>query len=83
MHKSWISCQTGQTPWTKVSVDYCGSHLTGEYWLVMVVDKTCYLIVEILKSVSHRCVIPQLNQIVMFSIPEVVKTDNGPPFSRV
>ena len=50
--------------------------------MVVVEEYTCYPIVEILKSVSHRCVIPRLNQMFsMFSIPEVVKTDNGPPFS--
>ena len=51
--------------------------------MVVVGEYTCYPIVEILKSVSHRCVIPRLDQIFsMFSIPEVVKTDNGHPFLR-
>ena len=50
--------------------------------MVVMDEDICYPIVEILKSVSHRCVIPWLDQIFsMFSIPEVVKTDNGPPFS--
>ena len=50
--------------------------------MVVVDEYTHYPIVEILKSVSHRCVIPCLDQIFsMFSIPEVVKTDNVPPFS--
>ena len=50
--------------------------------MVVVDDNTHYPIVEILKSVSHRCVIPWLDQIFsMFSIPEVLKTNNGPPFS--
>ena len=50
--------------------------------MVVVDEYKRYPIVDIPKSVSHRCVIPWLDQIFsMFSIPEVVKTDNGPPFS--
>ena len=71
-----------KAPWTEVSVDFCGPFPTGEYLMVVVDEYRRYHILEILKSVSHRCVIPRLDQIFsMFSIPEVVKTDNGPPFS--
>ena len=94
--KSCISCQAStpqnhiepykmselpKAPWTEVSVDFCGPFPTREYLMVVVDEYTRYPIVEILKSVSHRCVIPWLDQsFSMFSIPEVVKTDNGPPF---
>ena len=46
-------------------------------------EYTRYLIVEILKvSFSQMCYSMVLYQLFsMFLIPEVVQTDNGPPFS--
>ena len=96
--KSCISCQASasqnhiepykmsqlpKVPWTEVSVDFCGPFPT-EYLMVVVDEYTCYPIVQILKSVSHRCVIPWLDQMfLMFSVSEVVKLIMNPHFQVI
>lgn len=68
-------------PWKEVSVDF--AELPGkEYLLILVDDYSRYPVVDIVKSTSASTVIPHLDKIFSeFGIPDVVKTDNGPPFN--
>ena len=55
---------------------------TGDYLLVLTDDYSRYPIVEVIRSLTAQTVIPKLNHIFSeFGIPQVVKTDNGPPFT--
>lgn len=68
-------------PWLELSLDFCGPLPTGEYILVIVDEYSRYPIAEIIRSTSADCVIPVVDKIMaMFGYPEVIKTDNGPPF---
>ena len=69
-------------PWSQISMDFNGPLPSGVYLMVLVDDYSRYPVVEIINSTSAKTVIPQLDKIFsMFGIPEVVKTDNGPPFN--
>ncbi len=68
-------------PWTEVSIDFAGPFPCGNYLLVVIDDFSRYPEVEIVSSTSARATIPKLDAIfARQGIPEVVKTDNGPPF---
>ncbi|XP_052806647.1 uncharacterized protein K02A2.6-like [Mya arenaria] len=69
-------------PWDEVSVDFCGPFPTGEYFMVVICDYSRYPLVEKLTSLTAQNVISHLERIFgMFSIPSVVKSDNGAPFN--
>ena len=71
-----------KAPWTNVSIDFSGPYKTGEYILVVIDDYSRYAEVDIVHSTSANAVIPKLDRIFSaFSIPEIVRTDNGPPFN--
>jgi transposase InsO family protein len=56
----------------------------GEYLLVVVDDYSRFPEVDPVSSTSAKCVIPKLDRIFsLLGIPEVVKTDNGPPFNSI
>ncbi|XP_014665040.1 PREDICTED: uncharacterized protein K02A2.6-like [Priapulus caudatus] len=68
-------------PWAEVSVDFNGPLPSSEMLLVVTDDYSRFPEVEIVLSTAAKTVIPKLDGI--FSrqgIPEVVKSDNGPPF---
>ena len=68
--------------WTNVAVDFVGPFPTGEYLLVMIDEYSRYPEVEILTTTSVKGTIQKLDAI--FSrqgIPEILKSDNGPPFN--
>ena len=68
-------------PWQKVSIDFCGPFQSGHYILVVVDEYSRYPAIEILTSTSAKATIPKLDKIFAeHGIPEVVKSDNGPPF---
>ncbi|PIK34808.1 hypothetical protein BSL78_28364 [Apostichopus japonicus] len=67
-------------PWKEVSIDFSDLP-TGEHLLVIIDDYSRFPVVEILTSTSSKAVIPHLDRIfALFGIPQVVRTDNGPPF---
>ena len=69
-------------PWQELSIDFCGPFPSGDYLLVVTDDFSRYPEVEILRSTSAKAVIPHLDSIfARQGIPEVVRTDNGPPFN--
>ncbi|RXN18549.1 putative protein K02A2.6-like protein [Labeo rohita] len=69
-------------PWVEVSVDFTGPFSSGDYLLVVVDDHSRYPEVEIVTSTAANAVIPKLDKIFStFGMPEIVKTNNGPPFN--
>ena len=69
------------SPWREVSVDF--KQLSScEYLVVITVDYSRYPVVELVRSTSASTVIPQLDKTFStFGIPEIVRSDNGPPFN--
>ena len=68
-------------PWKGISVDFANLP-NQEYLLLITDDYSRYQVVDIVKSTSAATVIPKLD--IMFSefgVPDVVKSDNGPPFN--
>ena len=96
MVKSCLACQasTPQTkreplkmsplpkaPWTELSADF-GQLPNGDYILVIIDDYSRFPIVEVLSSTSARSVIPRFDRVFSeYGIPNVLRTDNGPPFN--
>lgn len=71
-----------KAPWKEVAVDFVGPFPSGELLLVAIDEYSRFPEVEILHSTTAKAVIPKLDSI--FSrqgIPDVVKSDNGPPFN--
>jgi transposase InsO family protein len=69
-------------PWKEVAVDFAGPFPTGEYLLVVVDEYSRFPEVEVITSTSAKATIPKLDA--MFArqgIPDIVKSDNGPPFN--
>ncbi|XP_060576630.1 uncharacterized protein K02A2.6-like [Ruditapes philippinarum] len=66
---------------SEVSCDFCGPFPDGYMLLVVICDYSRFPVVERIKSTAADTVIPRLEAIFsVFGYPEVVKTDNGPPF---
>ena len=68
-------------PWKKVCADF--AELPGkEYLLIVIDDYSRYPVVDVVKSTSASTVIPHLDKVFSeFGIPDVMRTDNGPPFN--
>lgn len=68
-------------PWQCVSVDFCGPFEGKDYCMVVIDEYSRFPVVEIISSTSSKQVIPILNKIfATHGNPEVLKSDNGPPF---
>ena len=68
-------------PWLNLSIDFCGPLPTGEYLFVIIDEYSRYPIVEVVRSTSADSTITVLEKVfALFGYPEVVKSDNGPPF---
>ena len=68
-------------PWKEVAIDFVGPFPTGDYIMVVIDEYSRFPEVETLTSTSARAVIPKLDAIfARQGIPEVLKSDNGPPF---
>lgn len=70
-----------QGPWTEMSLDFAGPFPDGKYAMAVVDDFSKYPVVSILHTLAAPTVIKQLRTIfAQFGCPEIVKSDNGPPF---
>ena len=68
------------SPWLEVSIDF--KELSPGYLLVVTDDYSRYPVVEIVHTTASKIVIPHLNKtFAEFGVPEVVRSDNGPPFN--
>ena len=69
------------SPWKEVVVDFTGPYPSGEYLLVVVDEYSRHPEVEVVRSSSAKATIPKLDAtFARQGIPDVVKTDSGPPF---
>ena len=69
-------------PWKEVAVDFAGPFPSGDYIMVVTDEFSRFPEVEILTSTSARAVIPKLDAIfARQGIPDILKSDNGPPFN--
>ncbi|XP_052792278.1 uncharacterized protein K02A2.6-like [Mya arenaria] len=68
--------------WDSVSMDFCGPFPDRKYLLVLIDDFSRFPIVEIITSLNVKSVIEKLDKIFSeYGIPEVLRTDNGPPMN--
>ena len=66
----------------EVAVDFAGPFPSGDYIMVVTDEFSRFPEVEILTSTSARAVIPKLDAIfARQGIPDILKSDNGPPFN--
>ena len=71
-----------ELPWRTVHVDFYGPLPTSEYLLVVVDRYSRFPEVEIVHSTRASAVIPKLDKIFsVHGIPDVIISDNGPPFN--
>ena len=67
-------------PFEETSIDF--ATVEGELVLLLIDDYSRYPIIEPVSSTSASCVIPKLDQMfAMFGTPDVLRSDNGPPFN--
>ena len=70
-----------KAPSSELSMDFAELP-NSEYLLIITDDYSRYPVVETVKSTSANTVIPKVDKVFCeFGIPDVVKTDNGPPFN--
>ena len=68
-------------PCKEVSVDFA-EILNKEYVLLITDDYSRYPVVEIVKSTAATTTIPKLDKVFSeFGVPDIVRSDNGPPFN--
>ena len=71
-------------PWKEFAMDFLGPLPSGDYLMVVIDEYSRFPEVEIVTSTSARSTIPKLDAIfARQGIPEVLKSDNGPPFNGV
>ncbi|XP_041349594.1 uncharacterized protein K02A2.6-like [Gigantopelta aegis] len=69
-------------PWQNISVDFCGPFPSEEYLLVLIDEYYRYPLVYVVTSTSAKATISKLEHAMsLFGIPDVIKTDTGPPFN--
>ena len=70
-------------PWLVVAADFKGPYgPSNEYVLVLTDEYSRYPVTRIVRSTAAVTVIPVVDELLsMFGIPDVLKTDNGPPFN--
>ena len=70
-----------RAPWVEASLDFFGP-FDSIYLLVLVDDYSRFPIVDIISATSAAVVSERLDRIFsIFGTPEVIRTDNGPPFN--
>ena len=68
-------------PWKHAAINFCGPFPTGELALVVVDEYSRYPELEIVTYTSKSAIRPKLEKIfAIHEIPDLVKSDNGPPF---
>ena len=69
-------------PWTTLHVDFYGPLQTQEYLLVVIDRYSRFPEVDIVHSTKAAAVIPKLDRMfAVHGIPDVLISDNGPPFN--
>ena len=72
-----------RVPWEKLlQADFHGPLPSGDYLLVVIDRYSRFPEVEFVKSTKLSVLIPKFDRIfAVQGIPEVIRTDNGPPFN--
>ena len=72
-----------EAPWTNVSIDFFGPvHPGNEYLMVLIDDFSRFPIVDTVYSIKCSTIVRRLDNLFgIFGIPEVLRSDNGPPFN--
>lgn len=71
------------TPWHTLHMDFCGPFPTGEHRFVVIYAYSRFPEVDIVHSTSASAIIPKLDRILAtHGIPTVIRSDNGPPFTK-
>ena len=66
----------------EVTLDFSGPWPDGKYVMVLMDEYSRFPIVEILKSINAKTVIPALDNIFSeYGTPKTLKSDNGPPMN--
>ena len=69
-------------PWSEISTDFGQVPGTLSYFMVISDDFSRYPVVETVDNLTARAVLPVLDKVLgEFGIPDVIKSDNGPPFN--
>ncbi|CAB3992629.1 Retrovirus-related Pol poly from transposon [Paramuricea clavata] len=70
-------------PWQNVAADFYDPLPTGQTLMVVIDEYSRFVEVEIVSSTSAAAAIPKLDKIfATHGIPDLLKTDNGPPFTN-
>ncbi|XP_057381569.1 uncharacterized protein K02A2.6-like [Daphnia carinata] len=68
-------------PWQQLSLEF-SSLPSGEELMILIDDYSRFPEIEIVPSTASHHVIPKLDKLLSsFGIPEVIRTDNSPPFN--
>jgi len=68
-------------PWMQVAIDFKGPLPSGEYLMVIMDEYSSFPEVEIINSLTATTVIPRIDKVfATLGCPQIVITDNGPPF---
>lgn len=71
-----------ERPWAEVAIDLHGPLQSGKYLLVIIDEQSRFPVVEVVRSTSAEQILPRLRKtFALFGTPDVVKSDNGPPFN--
>jgi len=71
-----------ERPWSELSVDFGQVPGMASHFMVISDDYSRYVVVEPVTALTGKAVIPVLDKILsLFGIPDIIKTDNGPPFN--
>ena len=74
--------QMPDRPWQKLAMDFKGPIASDYYFFLLIDEYSRFPEVEIVKSTAAETLIPKLHKILCtHGIPEVIKSDNGPPFN--
>ena len=74
--------QMPDRPWQKLAMDFKGPIASNYYFFLLINEYSHFPEVEIVKSTAAETLIPKLHKILCtHGIPEVIKSDNGPPFN--
>lgn len=77
-----IPSEMPKGPWRELCIDFFGPVPGGGELMVVIDEFSRMPYVKWIKSVSASNVIPKLDELFSFvGIPEVLKSDNGPPFN--
>ena len=71
-----------EQPWSELSIDFGQVPGMSTHFLVISDDYSRYVVVETVKDLTAKAVIPVLDKVLgQFGIPDIIKSDNGPPFN--